>query len=280
VKLEAGSTAHALEASPGQKGIAIAVALYVALLVALPLVVLVYTGFAGGLSALITEVSSPVARSALWLTVWTSTVVAILNALLGTATAWVLVRYEFPGRALLSALVDLPLAIPTLVAGMMLAVLYGQGSLFGGVLYGMGIELIFAPPGIVLALAFVTLPLVVRAVEPVLLEIDPAEEEAARVLGASPMRAFRTVHLPAIAPAALSGAIRSLGRAMGEFGSIVVVAGNIPLHTLTAPVYVYGEIESGLPRSAAAISIVLLALALGLHALARFIETRVGSRRG
>ena len=152
----------------------------------------------------------------------------MLNAVLGTATAWVLVRYRFPGRTALSALVDLPFAIPTLVAGMMLAVLYGQGSLIGASFAALGIELIFAPPGIVLALMFVTLPFVIRAVEPVLLEIDPAEEEAALVLGAGPWRAFRTVFLPAIAPAALSGAIRSLGRAMGEFGSIVVVAGNIP----------------------------------------------------
>ena len=117
-----------------------------------------------------------------------------------------------------------------------------------------------------LALLFVTLPFVIRAVEPVLMEIDPAEEEAALVLGAGPWRAFRTVYLPAIAPAAVSGAIRSLGRAMGEFGSIVVVAGNIPFKTLTAPVYVFGEIESGSPHTAAAVSVVLLALALGLHA--------------
>lgn len=272
--------AHALAASRAQKAIGAGAGLYVVLLVALPLAALVYVGLAGGPSALWREISSPVARAALWLTMWTSLVVAIVNGVLGTATAWVLVRYPFPGRSLLSALVDLPLAIPTLVAGMMLAVLYGAGSLAGSVLSALGVELIFAPPGIVLALAFVTLPLVVRAVEPVLLEIDPAEEEAARVLGASPLKTFQTVHLPAIAPAALSGAIRSLGRALGEFGSIVVVAGNIPFKTLTAPVYVYGEIESGAPRSAAAVSVVLLVVALGLHGLARWIEQQTGSRRG
>jgi sulfate transport system permease protein len=272
--------AHALDTGRTQKAIGAGAGLYVVLLVALPLAALVYVGLADGLGTLWQEVSSPVARAALWLTVWTSFVVAVVNGFLGTATAWVLVRYPFPGRALLSALVDLPLAIPTLVAGMMLAVLYGAGSFAGGVLEVFGIELIFAPPGIVLALAFVTLPLVVRAVEPVLLEIDPAEEEAARVLGASPWKTFQTVHFPAIAPAALSGAIRSLGRAMGEFGSIVVVAGNIPFKTLTAPVYVYGEIESGAPRVAAAVSVVLLVIALVLHAVARWIETQTGSRRG
>jgi len=271
---------HALSPGPAQRSVTFAIALYVVLLVAVPLAALVHAGFAQGLATLWETVQLPVARGALWLTIWTATVIAIVNAVLGTATAWVLVRYRFPGRQVLSALVDLPFAIPTLVAGMMLAVLYGKGSLVGDTVSAWGIELIFAPPGIVLALMFVTLPFVIRAVEPVLMEIDPAEEEAALVLGAGPWRAFRTVYLPAFAPAAISGAIRSLGRAMGEFGSIVVVAGNIPFKTLTAPVYVFGEIESGSPNTAAAVSVVLLVLALGLHGSARFIETRMGTRHG
>src|SRR5690606_37856836 len=149
-----------------------------------------------------------------WLTVWTAVLVGVVNTILGTATAWVLVRYPIPGRGLVSALVDLPLAIPTLVAGIMLAILYGPTSWIGETASSAGLEIAFAPPGIVLALLFVTLPFVVRAVEPVLTEIDPTEEEAAIVLGASPLRAFRTVFLPAIAPAAVSGGIRSVGRAL------------------------------------------------------------------
>jgi sulfate/thiosulfate transport system permease protein len=272
--------AHALSPGPAQRSVTFAIALYVVLLVAVPLAALVHAGFAQGLSAPWETVHLPVARGALWLTIWTATVIGVVNAVLGTATAWVLVRYRFPGRRVFSALVDLPFAIPTLVAGMMLALLYGEGSLVGDTVSAWGVELIFAPPGIVLALMFVTLPFVVRAVEPVLMEIDPAEEEAALVLGAGPWRAFRTVYLPAFAPAAVSGAIRSLGRAIGEFGSIVVVAGNIPFETLTAPVYVSGEIESGSPHTAAAVSVVLLVLALGLHASARLIETRMGTRHG
>src|SRR5688500_3440641 len=131
----------ALAPSRAQKAIGAGAGLYVVLLVALPLAALVYVGLADGLYALWEAISSPVARAALWLTVWTSFAVAVVNAFLGTATAWVLVRYPFPGRALLSALVDLPLAIPTLVAGMMLAVLYGAGSFAGGVLQVFGIEL-------------------------------------------------------------------------------------------------------------------------------------------
>jgi sulfate transport system permease protein len=131
-----------------------------------------------------------------------------------------------------------------------------------------------------LALLFVTVPFVVRAVEPVLSEVDKGEEEAAKVLGATPLQTFRTVFLPAIAPAAISSGIRSLGRALGEFGSVVVVAGNIPLKTLTAPVFILGEIEGGAPRMASAMSVLLLAIALLLHATAGFIERRVGSRHG
>lgn len=251
---------------------------YVLVLVAVPLLALFGFGLADGWSAFVQRVTTPVAVDALWLTLWTATVVGVLNVLFGTATAWVLTRYSFPGRALLSAAVDLPLAIPTLVAGVMLAILYGPGSVLGKKLHVLGVEVLFAPTGIVLALLFVTLPFVVRAVEPVLAEVDPAEEEAAIVLGAGPFTTFRTVFLPAILPAALSGGIRTLGRALGEFGSIVVVAGNIPLDTLTAPVFIFGEIESGAPRAAAAVSSVLLAVALGLHGLSRVLEQRTGAR--
>jgi sulfate transport system permease protein len=268
--------------SPGrmQRGAALAVSAYIVLLVALPLCAMVEAGLARGLPAFWQAVRSPTALAALWLSVWTGFVIAVIDALLGTATAWVLVRHRFAGKALLSALVDLPFAIPTLVAGVMLGLLYGPDTIVGRAFAAHGIDIIFAKPGIVLALLFVTLPFVIRAVEPVLLEIDPAEEEAALVLGAGPWRAFRTVYLPALLPAALSSAIRALGRALGEFGSLVVVAGNIPMRTLTAPVYVFGEIESGQPHSAAALSIVLLALALALHGVAIAIERRTGARHG
>jgi sulfate transport system permease protein len=255
-----------------------AVVTYIALLVALPLLALVTFGLSDGLTTLVAALRSPVARSALWLTLWTSVLVGAFDIVLGVATAWVLVRYEFPGRAALSALVDLPLAIPTLVAGMMLATLYGANSFIGHTFQALGFQVIFAPAGIVLALLFVTLPFVIRAVEPVLQEIDPAEEEAATILGAGPFRTFRTVFFPAILPAALSAGIRSIGRALGEFGSIVVVAGNIPFRTLTAPVFIFGEIESGTPRTAAAVSVLLLGIALALHAVASAIESRTGAR--
>lgn len=268
----------ALEPNLRERALRAGVLGYILLLVAVPLVTLVAFGFSDGAAAFLRSVNAPIARSALWLTLWTALLVGVLNIIFGTATAWVLARYRFPGRSLLSALVDLPLAVPTLVAGVMLAILYGPTSLIGSAVGVLGIELVFAPPGIILALLFVTLPFVVRAVEPVLAELDPAEEEAAIVLGAGPLRTFRTVFLPALLPPALSAGIRSTGRAMGEFGSIVVIAGNIPFETLTAPVFIFGEIESGAAHAAAAVSVVLLAIALALHGLAQWLERRIGAR--
>lgn len=269
---------HALQPQRIEQTLRSLTLLYVVLLVALPMIAVVGVGLSGGVAELWSLVTAPIARSAIWLTLWTGVVVALLNVPLGVATAWVLARYRFAGRALLSALVDLPLAVPTLVAGVMIALIYGPNTLAGRTATAFGFSIMYAPPAIILALLFVTLPFVVRAVEPVLEQVDPAEEEAAVILGATPLRVFRTVFLPAIAPAAVSGAIRSLGRAVGEFGSIVVVAGNIPFETLSAPVYIFGEIESGAPRTAAAVSSVLLVLALALHALATFAERRLGAR--
>jgi sulfate transport system permease protein len=272
------STAYALEPSRGERFARHLTTLYLIAIVAVPLLALLWYGVGDGLVSLKAALTSPVALHALWLTLWTSALVAGINLVLGTATAFVLVRYHIPGKALLSALIDLPLAIPTLVTGVMLAILYGPESVLGRSFTELGFPILFAKPSIVLALAFVTLPFVIRAVEPVLIELDPGEEEAAFTLGAGPVRTFRTVILPAIAPAALSASIRSLGRAMGEFGSIVVVAGNIPMKTLTAPVYILGEIESGAPRAAAAVSVLVLAAALALHALAHLIERQLGAR--
>lgn len=241
---------------------------YVLLLVAVPIGAVLATALATGWSPIAEVLAHPAAGHAVWLTLWTSLLIGVVNLIFGTLTAWVLVRYQFPGRTLLSTLVDLPLALPTLVAGVLLAVLYGPQGLVGGWLEGSDTEVLFASPAILLALAFVTVPFVVRAVEPVLHEIDPAEIEAARVLGAGPLRTFRTVFLPAILPAATSGSVRSVGRALGEFGSVVIVSGNIPLKTLTAPVYVFGEIESGFPHAAAVVSSVLFLAAVLLHLLA------------
>lgn len=256
-----------------------AIATYVTLLVVLPLAALTWHGLRGGPVALWHALTAPVAVHALALTAWTSACTAIVNAVMGTATAWVLVRYDLPGKSLLSALVDLPFAIPTLVAGIVLAVLLGPESVLGNWLATHGIRAMFAPPAIILALLFVTMPFVVRAVEPVLLELDPSEEEAARLLGAGSVTTFVRVVLPALLPAIVSGAIRSFARALAEFGSVVIVAGNIPFRTLTAPVFIFGEVESGRADIAAAVSVVLLAASLGMVTAAQRVERFAGLRR-
>lgn len=268
----------ALSPGPGELWVRRGIVSYIGLLVLVPFSVLVFVAFQDGLGAFWERITSDVALSAVGLTLWTGLLVGVLNAFFGTLTAWVLFRYPLPLKPLVSAVVDLPLSIPTLVAGVMLSILYGPASLLGQKFSALGIDIIFAKPGIILALLLVTLPFVVRAVEPVLEEVDPAEEEAAVVLGASPWRAFRTVYFPAIYPAVISGSLRSLGRAMGEFGSIVIVAGNIPQETLTAPVYIFGEIESGHPATAASVGSLLLFIALALHGVARIAEKRVGGR--
>jgi sulfate transport system permease protein len=255
------------------------VALYVGLLVALPTVALVWKGVGVGPSGVVRAVMAPTARAALWLTLWTAAVMSVVNAVMGTFTAWLLVRHTFWGRRLLSSLVDLPLAIPTLVAGMMIVVLLGPQSRLGGFFAQRGLDIVFASPGIILALLFINLPMVVRAVEPVMRELDPAEEEAARTLGAGDVRIFFQILLPPLLPAIATGTLQSFARALAEFGSIVVVSGNIPLRTLTSPVYIFGEVESGAPETAAAVSLVLLALAATLLLVVRGLQQFLAAHR-
>jgi sulfate transport system permease protein len=181
---------------------------------------------------------------------------------MGLATAYVLVRYDFPGKQILNAIVDLPLSIPTLVTGVMLVMLYGPQSTLGDFLSStFNLQVIFAPPGIVVALLFISFPFVVRTIQPVLANLDLAQEDAAATLGAKPWTTFRTVVLPNLLPPLVSGSLLSFSRAIGEFGAVVIVAGNIPFKTQTAAVYVLGAVESENRLGASAISLLLIAIA-------------------
>jgi sulfate/thiosulfate transport system permease protein len=259
----------------GRWGIQAAAWTYVTLLLLIPLVVIFQDGLSGGLGSLWKSISSPIAWSALRLTLWTSAIMALINAVMGTLTAYVLVRYEFPGKSLLNAIIDLPLAIPTLVTGVMLVVLYGPQSFIGAWLKDqMNWRIIFAPPGIILALLFVNFPFVVRAVQPVLQNLDLESEEAAATLGAGSATIFWRVTLPALWLPIASGALLSFARAIGEFGAIVIVAGNIPLRTQTAAVYVFGEVESANRQGASAMSIVMLSLAFAMVLFVDWLRKR------
>lgn len=257
----------------------IAFAAWVGCLVGLPVAALLARGLAGGLGGLLDVLRAPAAVDALWLSLSTAALAAGVNGLVGTAIAVALVRWELPGRRALAALVDLPLAIPTLVAGLLLVALFGPQTALGGWLVARGWPVAFARPGIVLALLFVTLPFVVRAVEPVLEELDEAEEEAAATLGAGRWVTFTRVLLPPVLPAIGAGMVQTFARSVAEFGSLAAVSGNIPHRTLVMPVWILGEVEAGNAEGAAAASVVLLALALALQPLTRGLARRAGSAR-
>jgi sulfate transport system permease protein len=231
---------------------------YIGLLIVLPIIAMVARSLEGGLAALWADMTLPPAIYSLKLTISTALIMVAINVVTGTATAWVLVRYRFPGKNLMDALIDLPFAMPTIVTGIMLVAVYGPRSMIGTFLNRYGIEIMFNKPGIIIALLFVTFPFVVRAVQPVLIEMDKDMEEAARTLGASSVIIFLRVVIPSLLPSILTGAALSFSRALGEFGSIIMVAGNIPFKTQVASVYIYGEIESYNPQGALGLSVVLL----------------------
>jgi sulfate transport system permease protein len=236
------------------RGIAVG---YLSLIVLVPLAALVWSSRAHGLGTFWDEVAKPEAASALKLTLAVALVVAAFNAVTGTAIAWVLVRDSFPGKGIVNALIDLPFALPTIVASLVLLELYGPSSPFG-------VDLAFQRAGIVLALLFVTLPFVVRAVQPVVLELDREMEEAAESLGATRLAIFRRIVFPNLLPAILSGVALAFARAVGEFGSVVLISGNRAFHTEVASVYIFGQIESDNATGAAAVSVVLLLISLAV----------------
>jgi len=258
---------------PDRRGTAVSlgvVTTFLTVVVVLPIAALVWESKRDGARTFWQVVSSPEAVAALKLTLGAAVVVALLNALLGTVTAWVLVRDDFRGKALVNALIDLPFALPTIVAGLTLLALYGPQS-------PVGIDVAFSRAAIVLALLFVTLPFVVRTVQPVLHALDTEMEEAARSLGAAEPTVFRRIVLPSVLPGILSGVALALARAVGEIGAVVLISGNLPYRTEVASVFVFNRIESGDSAGAAAVAVVLLvvsfALLLGIGGL-RFLVTR------
>ena len=253
-------------ATPGGAGaLGLGVAtLWLSLIVLLPLAAVVDKSLEGGLSEFWGSVSSRQAVAALRFTVLISLAVAAINVVMGTLIAWVLVRDEFRGKRVVNALIDLPFALPTIVAGLTLLALYGDA-------------IAFTKWAVLLALLFVTLPFVVRAVQPVIIELDREMEEAAYSLGASPATTFLRVVLPNLIPAVVGGAALAFARAVGEFGSVVLISGNVPFDTQVTAVYAFKQIESDNVNGAAAVSVVLLSLSLVILIALRFIE-RWGTR--
>ena len=229
------------------------VTLFLTVMVLLPIAALVWEARSEGAQSFWDAVTAPEAVAALELTLGAAAIVSLINAVLGTITAWVLVRDDFRGRSIVNALIDLPFALPTIVAGLTLLALYGPTS-------PVGVNVAYTRTAIVLAMMFVTLPFVVRTVQPVLQELDPELEQAAHSLGASRSTTFRRVVFPSLLPGILSGVALAFAKAVGEFGALVIITGNIPFETEASSVYIFGRIESGDSASAAAAAVVLLAI--------------------
>ena len=248
-------------------GIAMA---YLSLIVLIPLAAVVDKSLEDGFDTFWAAVTNEQASAALKLSLVASGIVAAINAVTGTLIAWVLVRDDFRGKGIVNSLIDLPFALPTIVAGLTLLALYGPRG-------PVGIDVAYTKVAVILALLFVTLPFVVRAVQPVLIELDEEMEEAAASLGAGNLTIFRRVILPNLTPAILAGVALAFARSVGEFGSLVLITGNLPFNTEVASVFIYGQIESDRVVGAAAVSVVLLAVSL-VVLLGISLASRRGSR--
>ncbi|SEK47647.1 sulfate transport system permease protein [Stigmatella aurantiaca] len=255
---------------------------YLGLLVIVPLSSLFLKTFTLSWDQFWTTVGSARALAAYRLTFGASLVAAVTNAVFGLLVAWVLVRYRFPGKSLVDALVDLPFALPTAVAGLTLTALYSSNGWYGRYLEAAGIQVAFTSVGVAVALTFIGLPFVVRTVQPVLEDIDVDVEEAAATLGATPWETFTRVIFPAILPALLSGFTLALARALGEYGSVVFISGNMPMRTEIAPLLIITQLEQYDYAGATAIAVVMLtasfALLLAVNLLQRWSRRRLEAR--
>jgi sulfate/thiosulfate transport system permease protein len=246
---------------------------YLTVLVLIPIAALAVRSTEDGWSGFWDVVTNPMAVDALRVTLLAALAVAAINAVAGTLIAWVLVRDDFPGKNVVNSLIDLPFALPTIVAGLVLIALYGETGVLG--ISGISFTMI----GVVLALLFVTLPFVIRAVQPTLMELDTEMEEAAASLGARPRTIVWRIILPNLAPAILTGTALAFARAVGEFGSLVLISGNIPGETQVASLYIFSRIESGDVSGATAVSIVLLTISVGILLLFHVVN-RWSTRHG
>lgn len=236
---------------------------YLAAIVLIPLAALALRPWELGLAGVIQELTAPRVAAALKLSFGLSLLAALLNAPLGVLIAWTLTRYEFPGRRLLDALVDLPFALPTAVAGIALTAIYAPSGPIGALAAKFGIKTAYSPLGIFIALVFIGLPFVVRAIQPVLQELDKEVEEAAQTLGANSLQRAALVILPALAPALISGVSLAFARAVGEYGSVVFIAGNLPMKTEIAPLIITIKLEEYDYAGAAAVGLLMVIISFG-----------------
>lgn len=245
---------------------------YLTLIVLIPLSATFLKTFTMTWGAFWTSVTAPRVVASLQLSFGASLVAAIVNTVFGLAVAWVLVRYRFPGKRLIDALVDLPFALPTAVAGIALTALFAGNGWIGRYLESLGIKVAFTPLGVVVALTFIGLPFVVRTVQPVLEDVEQELEEAAASLGANRLQTFHRVILPAILPALLTGFALSFARATGEYGSVVFISGNMPMVSEIAPLMIYSKLEQYDYAGATAVAVVMLVISFALLLLINLLQ--------
>ncbi|MDO5767897.1 MAG: sulfate ABC transporter permease subunit CysT [Psychrobacter sp.] len=254
--------------------------LSLSLLVILPFAMMIFTTSQMGWSGFWQAISQPQVKAAIILSLKMSFYAMLTNMVFGTLVAWVLVRYQFWGKSLLNALVDLPFALPTAVTGISLATLYAPNGLIGQWFDKVGIQVAFTPVGIWLALVVVSFPFIVRAVQPVLEELSVEFEEAAAVLGASRFTTFRTVILPELLPALLMGAGMMFARATGEYGSVIFIAGNIPMQSEILPLIIISKLEQFDIQGAAAVALFMLMISFVILLAINLLQWRLSRRVG
>ena len=247
---------------------------YMSLLVMIPLAAVLLKSSTLGWDQFVAAVWTPRARAAYGLTLGTSFVAAVVNVPFGILIAWVLVRYQFPGRRILDAIIDLPFALPTAVAGLVYSSLYVQKGWFGQYLVPLGIHGAYSRLAIVLVLTFIGLPFIVRSVQPVLADLEAEVEEAAACLGATRLQTFWRVLLPTLLPGTVTGFALAFARGIGEYGSVVFVSGNMPFKTEIAPVLVVASLEAFHYADAAAIAVVMLVMSFSLLIAINLLERR------
>lgn len=273
-------TGTPLSRSPGLRWTLAVTLAYLVLIVLIPLGTLVAQGVRAGSDPFLTAFASSRVRAAFVLTFGASLAAAAVNALFGFVLAWVLVRHRFPGRRLADSLVDLPMALPTAVAGIALTALFAADGWAGRPLAALGITVNYTPFGVMLALTFVGVPFVVRSVQPVLESLDAELEEAAACLGARPGQTFWRVVLPQVAPAWLAGVTLAFARAVGEYGSVVFISGNMPGKTEIVPLLIMTRLEQYDYAGATALAILMLLVSVVLLVVGQRLEARAGRRAG
>lgn len=251
---------------------------YLSLIVFIPLIALLARPWTLGAAGFWTEITAPRVWSALKLSFGGAALAAGINSVLGLLIAWTLERYRFPFKRLVDALVDLPFAMPTAVAGIALSALYGPHGWLGAPLLALGIKVAYTPLGVIVALVFIGLPFVVRTLQPVIADLRKDMEEAAATLGATRLQTFTRVILPALAPALLTGTVLAFARAVGEYGSVIFIAGNLPRVSEIAPLLIVIKLEQYDYAGAAAIAVVMLAISLLIILAVNVIQARLAAR--